>query len=83
MPDVGMWTCPQQVSVALTLSGWADYAHPIVLVSTSFESHRCSWHMMEACFNLKQTQSKNFVSNALEFETKTLGSWFLVLVLYG
>ena len=67
---VGMWTCPRQVlAAALTLSqpGWAN-------LPTLLYIWVRSWHMMEACFNLKQTQSKNRESNALEFDTKTVGS---------
>jgi len=44
--DVG--TCPHQVLAAtLTLSqpGWADYAHPILVSTPSFESHRRAWNM--------------------------------------
>ena len=46
--DVGM--CPHQVLAAtLTLShpGGGDYAHPTLVSTPSFESHRGAWCLLE------------------------------------
>ena len=52
MTHAGVETCPHQVLAAtLTLSqpgggGGADYAHPILVSTLSFESHRRACHVV-------------------------------------